>query len=519
MSLSKKGSRKRLKNKRTNSEAIDKLILQSQLKSKGSKKGNSKVVISEVFSDAKKKKSKLFSNSNLKGKKSKKKLTRIDGMEMFMTVGNNKLIPRNRNLKLTKREMNKLFWNKKTTENLLMQEKVGNHIAFEAKKKSLKILDDIRGMHESLADSGLASLDYRFQSTKKKIGKADFEFNMKRLSNADKKNQKLIKSPETKKKREKIQKQYNVKVRKTSKENDIRIRKKVSLIRRMELELANEINSRKKLKLGRDVLNSVKLEKQLGFKDHPNFFERKSMNYKSQKTVLIRKKDLFQEKIGKAKSKEKQYKRRKSEKDILLKKENTLCNGQRRGGKSMGQKVKRKHEEVYQNGRQNSKSKKSKSRKKKKKEEMKNKILKSEMWGLGKKKLMSMSKMSSKAKRKMNKERLEKEIFKQLGNSKFQSLFKSQRKGTLNKQKNMKMLLESATEKTLNSELKRKNSKKILGKLNFDILSKKKSRKKNLKSLSKIFKNGILKTKKDDKIFLFDEKSKSMKKKREYTMK
>lgn len=519
-SLSKKPPRKRLKGKRTNSEAINNLIAQSQLKSRGK---TSKVAISEVLSEAKKK-MRVHTNSNMRRKKSKKKLIPSE-FEMLMTAGNNKLAPRRDQLRLSKHEVNKLILRKRTTENLFMEELGGRGGTIETKKKSLRLAQEMRGIYESLAESGLASVDVRFKSTKKKLTRGDFEFefNLKKLSNAEKKQVKGTKSPVKRRKKGSLQRQFNVKLRQKSKENDLRIKKALSSMRKLKLEMANEVGGQKKLKLSSNMLKSAKMDAKFGLKDQLNFFDRKSINCRSQKGIS-RKKDLFGEKATHAKSREKGHRRRQSEKNILNRKENAFVNGQKRvnAGKSFGilRKKSKPREEVEMGKmglleREQSKSK--KSRRKRKKEEDRSDLPKKEMWGLGKKKRAHASKTREADKRSKNRakrEKLDTEIFRKLGNKKFQSLLKSQRKG----QVGMVMLVESLAEKTLNSGLNRKNSKKLLGKLNYEILSKKKSRKQNIKSQSKVYKKDILRTKNEDCVIFFENKSKSMKKKREMTM-
>lgn len=519
-SVSKRASRKRAKSKRTNSEAIDKLILQSQLKSKARP---GKVTISEVLTDVKKK-TRFHTNSGMRRKKSKKRLLPGE-FEMLMTAGSNKLAPRRDQLRPSKQDINRLIRRKRTGEPQLVREKLGKEVPFEIKKKSLRLAEEMRGIYESLAESGLASVDVRFKSTKKKLTRGDLEFNLKRLSNADKKQFKGVKSPDKRKKKGGFQRQLNVKLRKKSKDNDLRIRKTISSMRRMELEVANEVSGRKKLKLSSNMLKSAKMDTKFGLKDHLNFFDRKSINCRSQKG-LNHQRDLFGERVAQAKSKDKAYRRRQSEKNILIRKENALANGSKHihAGKSIG--VLRKKSKPRRDidlgkaanilaERDPSKSK--KARRKKKKEEKMVEFPKKEMWGLGKKKRMLMSKdteSDKRAKQKTKRGRLDQEIFQKLGNPKLQSLLVCQRKDPTR----IAMLMDSLTEKTMNSGLHRKSSKKLLGKLNFDILSKKKPRKKDLKSLSKIFKKGLLRSKNEDRMMLFEHKSKSMKKKREMTM-
>ena len=523
MSLSKhKGSQKRLKNKRTNSEAIDKGVIQSQLKGRGKPKRDAKVLISEVFSEAKKKRSKVLTNSNIKPAHSKKKMSKVEG-GMFMTVGNNKISQRKKNLKLGKKDINLLFFSKKN-DNLLLEEKVGNHVQFDKKKKSLKLVEE--GDFESLVESVLVNPEIRFKSTKKKLGKADFELNMKRLSNAEKLHKKkLVTSPETRK-RKNLQKELNVKMRRPSKENDLRIRKKVLMIQKMELELANGLNQKKKMfNSNKNVLNSVKLEKNLAFDENSNFFERKSTNYKIQKSISKKKKDFLTQKTLQAKSKEKQKRRRQSEKNLHFTKENTSLNRPKKRSSLarpnvLTSKNKRKLNEKEEGllkdlweHRESSRSKKLKRKRGGK--SVKKEAIQTEARGQKKKVRESKQKETSrKNKGNFKRELLEKEIMKKLSKAKYHSLFKSQRKATLLK------LVESTTEKTVNSGINRKNSKKLLGKINFDVLSKRKSTKsKNLRSLSKIFQKGMLKSKKDSNLFLLGTKSKSMKKKHEMNAK
>ena len=528
MSLSKqKGTHRRGKNKRTNSEAIDKILLKSQLKKKGLKKMNTKILFSEVFSDLKNRRSKVQTNSISKTGKSKKKASRREGQKMFNTMGTNKISHRKKNLMLSRGEMNQLFQNPRGVEDILMEDKMGHHVRFENRKKSLKILEEFPGIRESLAESGLSKPEFRFKSTKKKIGKAEFELGMKRHSNTGTvSKRKLGASPETKSKKG-LTREFNLRLRKESKGKELHIRKKVDLIQRMELELANDLHLHSRgLNSGKNFINSVKVEKQLVFDENHTLFERKSTNSRSQKNIIRRKQDVLKCKKGAVKSKEKKFQRRQSEKNMLLTKENMSLNKPRKksqAGKTcvVNSKSKKKKREkgdylqIFRDARECKES--SRSRKSKRarqgvyRTEEKTDILKSEAWGLGKKKPARVSKKKDsekKIKSQARRAKRERELLKKLGESKFQSMFKSQRKATLLK------MIDSATEKTLHSGLDRKNSTKLLGNINLKVLSKRKSNKnKNLKSLSKIFRNGILRTKKDATNFLFDGKSKSMKKK------
>jgi hypothetical protein len=532
MSLSKqKETKRRAKNKRTNSEAIDKMLMKSKFKKKGLKKMNTKFLFSEVFTDLKNKQSKLHTNSNMKPSKQKKSSKR-ETHKMFNTMGTNKINPRKKNLMLSKKEMTKLFLNRKQAEDLILEGKNGNHVRFENRKKSIKIFEELQGIRESLVESGFTHPELRFKSTKKKLGKADFELNMKRHSNNGcLSKRKLGASPETRS-RKNIHRDFNVKMRKISKEKDFKPKRKTHVVTRVELDLGNEVRSRSKmLDSGKNVINSVKIEKQLIFDENSKLYDRKSMNTRSQKSVFKRKQEIVKCRAGGVKSKDKQYRRRTSEKNILLAKENVSMNKQRKKkglakSSALTSKHKKRNKEHFeyvqlfreaQQKKESSRSKKSKRKQTLTLNTNHDNILRSDAWGVSKKKQTRTSKQKETDKKpsaQIKRNRKDREMLKKLGDSKFHSLFKSQRKAHLLK------LMESATEKTLHSGINRKNSNKLLGNLNFNILSKRKSAKtKNLKSLSKIFRNGILKTKKDSHNFLFDTKSKSLKKKHDFYMK
>lgn len=498
LSVSKKGSRKRVKGKRTNSEAIEK----PQQTRPGGRRGAPKVAVSEVLGDVRKK-SRLSANQASRRKKGRRR--NPSELEVLMTAGSNKLAPRRDPLRLSKCEVNKRVLSKRTAETLLLWgEKSGG--TFEAKKKSLRLAEEVPGIFESLAESGLASVDVRFKSTKKKLGRADFEFNMKRLSNTDKIAGKALRSPEKRRRKAGLQRQLNVKLRKPSREHEQQARKVLSSLRRVDA--AGDASGRRKLKLGSNLLTSAQMEAALGLKEQLAFFERKSINCRSQKGP--RRREWFAG--APVKSKEKLYRRRQSEKNILAKKENSLAHNARRGpsGKSSGlQRKKSRPKETCE--REASR----KSRRKKKREEAGGEQVQLEMWGPGKKRRSGKKlETDARARQKAKRERLEKEIFRKLGDSKFQMLLKSQRVG----QAKAARVAESLAEKTLQPGLARRKSSKFLGKLNFELLSKKKPRKKHLKSLSKALKKGLLRSKQGEREFFFDPKTRSTKKKREMTM-
>ena len=438
-----------------------------------------------------------------------------------MTVGNNKLIQRKGGLKLSKKEMTKLFWNKKGPEIAVWNDGVGNHVRMGKKKKSMKALENIRSKKDSLVFSGMGSAEMRFKSTKKKLTRDGIDFNLKRKSNRNIYDRKLDanphnRSPDNRRKRKSQKKSSTLRRTKILKESGEVVRNKVSAVRKMGLELGSDIVIRRRVSGQKDsVLSSVKVEKHLGFADARSMLERKSLNSKSQKNMTLCNKIEFGKHSGR--SKEKQYKRRQSEKSITLrtqgKSSKLIIN--RKKAKELEELVRAIKE--ARETRENSKS--TKNRKHKKSIRISNDktfkadLTKMEIWGL---KSETKSKETSKRKalisdkkpkKKHKRKRLEQKIFKQLGEPNFQSLYKSQRRNGL------RLLMDSQIEKTLTTNNYKSGTKKLLSKINFEVLAKKKSSKKrDIKSLTKMFKNKTAKSQNDERLLLFQH-SKSIKKK------